>query len=151
MQFSNPQPKTQLSTQLTQLKTAVLQGIRSCVLQSLLETVVRNRSTGDCGNGSGNVVEEKGNDVLVNLKDRRMEMALSQKKLSAMIGVQQPTLSRWESQKQMPSLMAAIRLAHILNTTLDDLTDFPHGPCEMRFMTLAELEDECTREATPAA
>lgn len=55
------------------------------------------------------------------IKALRLKAGLSQIELSRIMGVAQPTVSDWESDKISPSCDKLPKLAEALNCTLDDL------------------------------
>lgn len=59
-------------------------------------------------------------DQLQSLRKRR---GLSQAKLAELIGVEQPTIQRWESGKRMPDLDSLNALARVLGVTAGSLLD----------------------------
>lgn len=55
------------------------------------------------------------------IKFFREKNKISQKDISEKMGVKQNTISDWEREYRMPSLKKAIKLAKILNTTVEEL------------------------------
>lgn len=55
------------------------------------------------------------------IKALRLKAGLSQIELSRIMGVAQPTVSDWESEKISPSSDKLPKLTKVLNCTLDDL------------------------------
>lgn len=54
------------------------------------------------------------------IKALRIQRGISQKELSAAVGVSYQTVSRWESGKAQPSEEHILRMAHVLNAETDD-------------------------------
>ena len=46
---------------------------------------------------------------------------MSQSDISKMLGIKQNTLSQWETGKRVPNALQALKLAEILETTVEDL------------------------------
>lgn len=59
--------------------------------------------------------------ALVNLARLRMERGITQVEMAETAGIVPPHLSEIESGKKMPSWEVAVRLANILNCSLDEL------------------------------
>ena len=55
------------------------------------------------------------------IKDFRKKKKLKQSDIANLIGVKQTTISEWENDKKMPNIKKAIKLARILETTVEDL------------------------------
>ncbi|MGO5472701.1 helix-turn-helix domain-containing protein [Streptococcus hyointestinalis] len=55
------------------------------------------------------------------LKEKRKEANLTQKEIAEQIGIKQNTYSDWETGRTQPNLDYLSKLAHILDTTTDDL------------------------------
>lgn len=55
------------------------------------------------------------------LKEKRKEVNLTQKEIAEQIGIKQNTYSDWETGRTQPNLDYLSKLAHILDTTTDDL------------------------------
>lgn len=55
------------------------------------------------------------------LEELRKKRGMTQHELATLTGVQQNTISQWESGKRNPSIPRLIRLAKIFDCTLDDL------------------------------
>ena len=55
------------------------------------------------------------------IKYWRKEFNLSQHKLAEMIGSTQQTVSRWESNQNIPSIVDCVKLAKVLQLTLDEM------------------------------
>lgn len=55
------------------------------------------------------------------LKQLRKQKKLTQKEIAEQIGIKQNTYSDWETGRTQPNLDYLIKLAHILDTTTDDL------------------------------
>lgn len=62
-----------------------------------------------------------GNFFSTNLKFIREQKGLSQNKLASMVGVNQTTIARWESQEIAPSIDNVEDVANVLNISLPDL------------------------------
>lgn len=55
------------------------------------------------------------------LKEIRISLGKSQDDIAIAVGVKQQAISLWESGKRYPTLDNAVRLAHVLGISLDDL------------------------------
>ena len=55
------------------------------------------------------------------IKEYRKRNNLSQKDLAKKINVKQNTISNWENEYRNPNIKQAIKLAEILNTTVEKL------------------------------
>lgn len=55
------------------------------------------------------------------IKIFRKKNNMSQEKLAEIMGIKQNTISQWENEKRMPTLIQALKLANILETTVDNL------------------------------
>lgn len=55
------------------------------------------------------------------IKEFRKRKQLSQSDVSKLMKVKQNTISYWENDKRIPSVRQAIRLAEILETTVESL------------------------------
>ena len=58
---------------------------------------------------------------MVNLKYLRLRAGLTQQELAAKVGVQHPTVSRWESGRQRIECDRLPLLAKVLDCSIDDL------------------------------
>ncbi len=56
-----------------------------------------------------------------NLKKLRNEKGMSQKALADQLHVERSTVSGWETKDRVPDAEILIRLAAVLNTSIDDL------------------------------
>ena len=56
-----------------------------------------------------------------NLKKLRNEKGMSQKVLADQLHVERSTVSSWETKDRVPDAEILIRLAAVLNTSIDDL------------------------------
>lgn len=56
-----------------------------------------------------------------NLKKLRNEKGMSQKALADQLHVERSTVSGWETKDRVPDAEMLIRLAAVLNTSIDDL------------------------------
>lgn len=55
------------------------------------------------------------------IRDFRKKKKISQIELGNLMGVRQTTISEWEKDKKMPNIRKAIKLAKILDTTVEEL------------------------------
>lgn len=55
------------------------------------------------------------------IKCKRLEIGLTQKRLAVLLGTEQNTISQWESGKRFPRKAQLIKLASLLNCTVDEL------------------------------
>lgn len=55
------------------------------------------------------------------IKEFRKKQKMSQSDISKMLGIKQNTLSQWETGKRVPNALQALKLAEILETTVEDL------------------------------
>lgn len=55
------------------------------------------------------------------IKEFRKRLNLSQSDIAKIMEVKQNTFSQWESGERTPNLMKAIRLAEVLETTVEEL------------------------------
>lgn len=55
------------------------------------------------------------------IKEFRKRKNLSQIDISKLLGIKQNTFSQWETGERTPNVMQAIRLAEILETTVESL------------------------------
>lgn len=55
------------------------------------------------------------------IKEYRKKKKISQSELANKMNVKQNTISQWESDKKVPSVKKAIKLAELLNTTVEEL------------------------------
>ncbi len=55
------------------------------------------------------------------IKEFRKKKNLSQDNISKMINVRQSTISQWETGERNPNVLQALKLAEILETTVEDL------------------------------
>lgn len=62
-----------------------------------------------------------GNFFSTNLKFIREQKGLSQNKLANMVGVNQTTIARWETQEIVPSIDNVEDVANVLNISLPDI------------------------------
>lgn len=67
-------------------------------------------------------------DFAKNLKKLRKEKKLSQVELGAMLGYGYTAIANYESGRNMPSLKDLMKLATILNVTLDELAGLVSDP-----------------------
>lgn len=56
-----------------------------------------------------------------NIKEFRKKRNLSQNDISKMLGIKQNTFSQWETGRRKPDILQGIKLAKILNTTVENL------------------------------
>lgn len=59
-----------------------------------------------------------------NLARMMYELKVTQKDLSEMTGLSEPTISKYINKLQMPGVKAVIKIAYALGCTTDDLIDF---------------------------
>ena len=57
------------------------------------------------------------------IRERRLELGLSQEKLARKMGTSQSKLSHWEAGNCEPKVFSAILLAKALGTTVEELFD----------------------------
>lgn len=57
----------------------------------------------------------------MDIKERRIELGLSQQKLATKLGVRQNTVSSWETGVRRPDITILPKLASVLGCTIDDL------------------------------
>lgn len=55
------------------------------------------------------------------IKEFRTRKKLSQLELAKKMNVKQNTISEWENDRRLPNIRKAIKLAEILNTTIENL------------------------------
>lgn len=55
------------------------------------------------------------------IKEFRKKKKLSQSDISKILGIKQNTFSQWETGKRTPNVIQAIKLAEILETTVESL------------------------------
>lgn len=55
------------------------------------------------------------------LEELRKKQGMTQNELAALVGVQQNTISQWESGKRHPTSTTLPRLANVLGCTIDEL------------------------------
>jgi putative transcriptional regulator len=55
------------------------------------------------------------------IKEFRTKKNLSQADIAKYIGVKQNTISQWEREERNPSILQALRLSEILDTTIESL------------------------------
>ena len=55
------------------------------------------------------------------IKERRLQLGLSQVQLAKLLHVTQSTISEWESGRKPPNLPHAMELAAVFNCRIDDL------------------------------
>lgn len=55
------------------------------------------------------------------IAEKRKNFGLSQRELSNMLGIQYQSLQKWEKRTVIPSVDYALRLAMILQTTVEEL------------------------------
>ena len=60
-------------------------------------------------------------DIGKALKERREAAGLSQSELAKGVGMHQQTISRWESNENVPNVLDCIRLAQFYGITLEEL------------------------------
>ena len=68
----------------------------------------------------------------MNLREKRKEKGLTQKELSAMCGINQNTVSRYETETRQPRLKDAQALAKALDCTIDELIGSEEESAENR-------------------
>lgn len=56
-----------------------------------------------------------------NIKEFRKKKNLSQSDMSKILGIKQNTFSQWENDIRIPNVKQAIKLANILETTVENL------------------------------
>lgn len=56
----------------------------------------------------------------------RAERNLTQRQLAELVGITYQSLQRYENGSVIPSAVMAIRIAKVLNVTVEDLFPFPH-------------------------
>ena len=56
-----------------------------------------------------------------NIKELRKKKNLSQSDISKMLGIKQNTFSQWETGERKPNVVQGIKLAKILDTTVESL------------------------------
>mgnify|MGYP001853454144 FL=1 len=56
-----------------------------------------------------------------NIKEFRKKKNLSQSDISKMLGIKQNTFSQWETGERKPNVVQGIKLAKILDTTVESL------------------------------
>ena len=66
-----------------------------------------------------------------NLSARRKELKLTQLQVAKSVGIAEAAYQRYEYGAVLPSVYVAIRLARVLNTTVEDL--FPDTPSPSKF------------------
>ena len=57
----------------------------------------------------------------MNIRAKRIEKYMTQAEIAAQIGVNQNTISQWETGERMPRAVMIIQLAKILDCTVDEL------------------------------
>lgn len=55
------------------------------------------------------------------IKEFRKKKKLSQRDISKKLGIKQNTFSQWETEKRIPDIKQGIKLAEILETTVESL------------------------------
>lgn len=55
------------------------------------------------------------------IKEFRKKKKISQNELAKIMEVKQNTISQWEVEKRMPNVLQALKLAEILETTVENL------------------------------
>ena len=55
------------------------------------------------------------------IKEFRTRKKLSQLELAKKMNVKQNTISEWENDRRLPNIRKAIKIAEILNTTIENL------------------------------
>ena len=55
------------------------------------------------------------------IKEFRKKKKLSQEYIAEYIGVKQNTISQWENEERKPNVLQALKLAEILDTTVESL------------------------------
>ena len=55
------------------------------------------------------------------LRGLRAERRMTQEELAASVGVSSDSVSKWESGRYMPTLLTTVRIADVLNCSLDHL------------------------------
>ena len=56
-----------------------------------------------------------------NIKEYRQKLNLSQSDLAKIMNVKQNTISQWENENRLPNIKQGIRLAKLLETTVESL------------------------------
>ena len=56
-----------------------------------------------------------------NIKEYRQKLNLSQSDLAKIMNVKQNTISQWENENRLPNIKQGIRLARLLETTVESL------------------------------
>lgn len=69
----------------------------------------------------GDTTEIREEKDLNRIKEFRKKQKMSQSDISKMLGIKQNTFSQWETGKRMPNALQALKLAEILETTVEDL------------------------------
>jgi putative transcriptional regulator len=62
--------------------------------------------------------------MLTKMKESRAKLELSQKDLADLVGVRRETIIRVEKGRFIPSLLLAKKIAHYLNSTIDEVFIF---------------------------
>ena len=57
----------------------------------------------------------------LNIRAKRIEKNMTQAEIAARIGVNQNTVSQWETGERMPRAVMIIQLAKVLDCTVDEL------------------------------
>lgn len=56
-----------------------------------------------------------------NIEECRRKKEMSQNDIAKIIGVKQNTISQWENDTRIPNVKQALKLAEILDTTVEEL------------------------------
>lgn len=59
--------------------------------------------------------------VKLRIKEYRLRAGLTQQQLAQVVGVDRSTMSYYESGKAQPSLAVLVKIARVLNATLDEI------------------------------
>lgn len=65
-----------------------------------------------------NIKEE---EIINNIKEFRKKLKLSQDDIAKMMNVKQNTISQWETGERTPNVLQGVKLAEILETTVENL------------------------------
>ena len=66
-------------------------------------------------------VNLKEEEIINNIKKFRKKLKLSQDDIAKMMSVKQNTISQWETGERTPSVLQGMKLAEILETTVENL------------------------------
>jgi len=78
-----------------------------------------------------------------NIKRIRENQNISQATLANQLGISQPTLSTWETEKYEPDLKSLIKLSQILHTTIDHIL----GETSENIILITKSEFETLKKA----